>query len=193
MRQDLPDLSLLLTVWNSGGFVDALCHASTVTDNLENTTDRINTAVAALKRFKAKLKQRSDSRDGLTSKRLMDLPEDLWAILLSSIAFIFRDEVDEGSQIDFGNEMHVEMLQASVTSSLAKLTNPQGRPVNEALDVFFPGLRDLYQKTTGKEATSIQEPRLKLRGSRLPVAKPGLLGLFAWYGKNWFEGCGVCW
>ena len=150
-------------------------------------------AVAAMKRFKANLKQRSDSRDGLTSKRLMDLPEDVWAILLSSIAFIFRDEVDEGSQIDFGNEMHLEMLQASVTSSLAKLTNPQGRPVNEALDVFFPGLRDLFQKTTGKEATSIQEPRLKLRGFRLPVAKPGLLGLFAWYGTNWFEGCRVCW
>ena len=107
-------------------------------------------AVAALKRFKANLKQRSHSRDGLTSKRLMDLPEDVWAILLSSIAFIFRDEVDEGSQIDFGNEMHLEMLQASVTTSLAKLTNPHGRPVNEVLDVFFLGLRDLYQKTTGK-------------------------------------------
>ena len=74
--------------------------------------------------------------------------------MLSSIAFIFRDEVDEWSQIDFGNEMHVEMLQVSVTSSLSKLTNPQGRPVNEALDVFFLGLRDLYQKTTGKEATA---------------------------------------
>ena len=41
-----------------------------------------------------------------------------------------------------------------MTSSLAKLTNPQGRPVNEALDIFFLGLRDLYQKTTGKEATA---------------------------------------
>ena len=45
------------------------------------------------------------------------------------------------------------MLQASVASSLAKLTDPQGRHVNEVLDVFFLGLRDLYQKTTGKEAT----------------------------------------
>ena len=62
--------------------------------------------------------------------------------------------VDEWSQIDFGNETHVEMLQVSVASSLAKLTNPQGRPVNEELDVFFLGLRDLYQKTTGKEATA---------------------------------------
>ena len=133
---------------------DALCHASRVTDKPLPNTSRVDEAVAALKRFKANLKRRSDARDRLTSKRLMDLPDDARAILLSSIAFIFRDEVDEWSQIDFGNETHVEMLQASVTSSLSKLTNPQGRPVNEALDVFFLGLRDLYQKTTGKEATA---------------------------------------
>jgi hypothetical protein len=134
--------------------VDALCHASKVTGEHLPNMSRVDAAVAALKRFKANLKRRTNARDGLTSKRLMDLPEDARAILLSSIAFVFRDEVDEWSQIDFGNEMHVEMLQASVTSSLAKLTNPQGRPVNEALDVFFLGLLDLYQKTTGKEATA---------------------------------------
>ena len=134
--------------------VDALCHASKVTGEPPPNTGRVDAAVAALKRFKANLKRRSDARDRLTSKRLMDLPDDARAILLSSIAFVFRDEVDEWSQIDFGNEAHVEMLQASVTSSLAKLTNPQGRPVNEALDVFFLGLRDLYQKTTGKEAVA---------------------------------------
>ena len=133
---------------------DALCHPSTVTDKPLAEKDQFDAAVAALKRFKANLKRRSDARDGLTSKRLMDLPDDARAILLSSIAFIFRDEIDEWSQIDFGNETHVEMLQASVTSSLTKLTNPQGRPVNEALDAFFLGLRDLYQKTTGKEATA---------------------------------------
>ena len=133
---------------------DALCHASKVTDDPLPNTSRVDEAVAALKRFKANLKRRTDARDGLTSKRLMDLPEDARAILLSSIAFIFRDEVDEWSQIDFGDETHVEMLHASIASSLAKLTNPQGRPVNEALDVFFLGLRDLYQRTTGKEATA---------------------------------------
>ena len=133
---------------------DALCHASKVTDEPLPNTTRLDAAVAALKRFKANLKRRTNARDGLTSKRLMDLPEDARAILLSSIAFVFRDEVDEWSQIDFGNKTHVEMLQASVASSLAKLTNPQGRPINEALDVFFLGLLDLYQKTTGKEATA---------------------------------------
>ena len=134
--------------------VDALCHASKVTGEHLPNMSRVDAAVVALKRFKANLKRRTNARDGLTSKRLMDLPEDARAILLSSIAFVFRDEVDEWSQIDFGNETHVEMLQASVASSLAKLTNPQGRPINEALDVFFLGLLDLYQKTTGKEATA---------------------------------------
>ena len=112
--------------------VDALCHASKVTDEPLPNTSRVDAEVSALKRFKANLKRRSEARDPLTSKRLMDLPEDARAILLSSIAFIFRDEVDDWSQIDFGNETHVEMLQASVTSSLAKLTNQQGRPVNAA-------------------------------------------------------------
>ena len=134
--------------------LEALCHASKVTDKPLDEKSQVDAAARALKRFKGNLKRRTEARDGLTSKRLMDLPKDSWAVLLSSIAFIFRDEVDEWSQIDFSNETHVEMLQASVTSSLAKLTNPQGRPVNEALDVFFLGLRDLYQKTTGKEATA---------------------------------------
>ncbi len=104
--------------------VDALCHASKVTGEHLPNTGRVDAAVAALKRFKANLKRRSDARDGLTSKRLMDLPDDARAILLRSIAFIFRDEVDDWSQIDFGNETHVEMLQVSVTSSLSKLTGP---------------------------------------------------------------------
>ena len=134
--------------------VYALCHASKVTGEHLPNMSRVDAAVAALKRFEANLKRRTNARDELTSKRLMDLPDDARAILLSSLAFIFRDEVDEWSQIDFGNETHVEMLQVSVASSLAKLTNPQGRPVNEALDAFFLGLRDLYQKTTGKEASA---------------------------------------
>ena len=134
--------------------MDDLCHSLAEKDKPFLDTSGVDETVKALKRFKANLKRRTDARDGLTSKRLMDLPEDARAILLSSIAFIFRDEIDEWSQIDFGNEMHVEMLQVSVSSSLSKLTNPQGRPVNEALDVFFLGLRDLYQKTTGKEAVA---------------------------------------
>ena len=90
--------------------VDALCHASKVTYEPPPSTSRVDAAVAALTRFKANLKRRTDARDGLTSKRLMDLPEDARAILLSSIAFIFRDEVDEWSQIDFGNEAHVDLV-----------------------------------------------------------------------------------
>ncbi len=132
---------------------DALWHASKVTGEPLPNTSRVDEAVAALKRFKVNLKRRTDAKDGLTSKRLMDLPQDARSILLSSIAFVFRDEVDEWSQIDFGNEVHVEMLEASVTSSLAKLTNPQGRPVNKALDIFFLGLRrqDLNLRPSGYE------------------------------------------
>lgn len=161
----LSQLATLLESINAGNLpvteslklrhlVDCLCHPSAERERAFLDTSGVDETVKALKRFKANLKRRSDARDGLTSKRLMDLPDDARAILLSSIAFIFRDEIDEWSQIDFGNATHLEMLEASVTSSLAKLTNPQGRPVNEALDVFFLGLRDIYQRTTGKEATA---------------------------------------
>ena len=68
--------------------LDALCHASAVTDEPSTDASRVYEAVAAMKRFKANLKRRSDVRDGLTSKRLMDLPEDARAILLSSTALI---------------------------------------------------------------------------------------------------------
>ncbi len=71
--------------------VDALCHASKVTGEHLPNTGRVDAAVAALKRLRANLKRRTDARDGLTSKRLMDLPGDARAILLSPIAFVFRD------------------------------------------------------------------------------------------------------
>ena len=98
-----------------------------MTNKLFPDTSRVDAAVQALRRFRANLKRRTGAGDGLTSKRLKDLPEDARTILLSSIAFIFRDEVDEWSQINFGNE---------------------------ALDIFFIGLWDLYQKTTGEPATA---------------------------------------
>ena len=71
--------------------VDTLCHASKVTVEPLHNTGRVDAAVAALKRLRANLKRRTDARDGLTNKRLMDLPGDARAILLSPIAFVFRD------------------------------------------------------------------------------------------------------
>ena len=53
---------------------DTLCYASKVTDKPLPNTSRVDAAVTALKRFKANLKRPTDARDGLTSKRLMDLP-----------------------------------------------------------------------------------------------------------------------
>jgi hypothetical protein len=82
----------------------------------------------------------------------MDLPDPARTILLSDIAYTFRDEIDDYTQIDFGNAKHVRLLRAAVDSSISKVTNKQGRPVNEALDEFFVGLKNLYETATGKPA-----------------------------------------
>ena len=66
--------------------VDCLCHPSAKRERSFRDTSGIDEKVKALKCFKANLKRRSDARDKLTTKRLMDLPDDARAILLSSIA-----------------------------------------------------------------------------------------------------------
>ena len=106
----------------------------------------------ALTNFKANLQRRKKASDTLSSSRLMKITEPALAILLSDIANTFRDETDDFTQIDFGNAKHVELLKAAVDSSISKVANKQGRPVNEPLDEFFIGLRDLYEKATGKKA-----------------------------------------
>ncbi len=108
--------------------------------------------IKALTNFKANLQRRKKTSDLLTSSRLMEVPEPAHAILLSDIANTFRDEIDDYTQIDFGNDKHVELLKAAVDSSISKIANKQGRPVNEALDEFFIGLKDLYEAATGKTA-----------------------------------------
>ena len=106
----------------------------------------------ALTNFRANLRRRKKASDILTSSRLMDIPEPARAILLSDIAFVFRNDVDDYTQIDFGNDKHVELLKVAVDNSISKVSNRQGRPVNEPLDEFFIGLKDLYEAATGKEA-----------------------------------------
>ena len=106
----------------------------------------------ALTNFRANLRRRKKASDSLTSLRVMDLPEPARTILLSDIAYTFRDEIDDYTQIDFANAKHVRLLQTAVDSSIRKLTNKQGRPVNEALDEFFVGLKNLYESATGKPA-----------------------------------------
>jgi len=106
----------------------------------------------ALTNFKANLRRRKKTSDTLTSSRLMEVPEPARAILLSDIAFVFRNDVDDYTQIDFSNARHVELLKVAVDSSISKVSNRQGRPVNEPLDEFFIGLKDLYEAATGKEA-----------------------------------------
>jgi len=106
----------------------------------------------ALTNFRANLRRRKKASDLLTSSRLMDIPEPARAILLADIAYIFRDEIHDYTQIDFGNPKHMKLLKAAVDSSISKVAGKQGRPVNELLDEFFIGLKDLYEAATGKEA-----------------------------------------
>jgi hypothetical protein len=108
--------------------------------------------LSVLTNFKANLQRRKKASDTLNSSRVMDLPDPARTILLSDIAYTFRDEIDDYTQIDFGNAKHVKLLKAAVDSSIRKLTNKQGRPVNEALDEFFVGLKNLYESATGKPA-----------------------------------------
>ena len=105
-----------------------------------------------LTNFKANLKRRKTQNDTIISERLMDLPDPARTILLSDVASIFHNEIDDYTQIDFGNDRHVELLKVAVDKSIAKTTNKQGRPVNETLDKFFIGLRDLYEEASGKKA-----------------------------------------
>ena len=82
----------------------------------------------------------------------MELTEPARKILLSDIAFVFRNEIDDYTQIDFSNTKHIELLKVALDGSISKVTKGQGRPVNEALDEFFVGLRVLYETATGKSA-----------------------------------------
>ena len=113
-----------------------------------------NEPLKALINFKANLQRRKRASDPLTSSRLMEIPEPARSILLSDIAYTFRDEINDYTQIDFGNDKHVALLQAAVDSSISKVSNRQGRPTNEALDEFFIGLKTLFENATGKPAVA---------------------------------------
>jgi hypothetical protein len=106
----------------------------------------------ALTNFKANLERRKKTSDALTSSRLMEISEPARAILIAGMANTFQDEIDDYTQIDFGNPKHMKLLKAAVDSSISKVAGKQGRPVNEPLDEFFIGLRDLYEAATGKKA-----------------------------------------
>ena len=88
------------------------------------------------------------------SSKLIELPEPARVLLLSDIAFTFRGEIDDYTQIDFSNDRHVELLKVAVDSSISKVSVKQGRPMNEPLDEFFIGLKDLFENATGKAAVA---------------------------------------
>ena len=82
----------------------------------------------ALTNFKANLRRRKKTSDIMTSSRLMEIPEPARAILLSDIAFVFWNDIDDYTQIDFSNAKHVELLSIAVDNSISKVSNRQGRP-----------------------------------------------------------------
>ena len=57
----------------------------------------------ALTNFKANLKRRKKTSNSFTSSRVMELPEPARAILIADIAYTFRNEIDDYTQIDSGN------------------------------------------------------------------------------------------
>ena len=84
---------------------------------------------------------------------------------LSDIAFTFRGEIDDYTQIDFSNDRHVELLKVAVDSSISKVSVKQGRPMNEPLDEFFIGLKDLFENATEKAA--VASARILMDNQRL--------------------------
>ena len=122
--------------------------------NLTKNQGHIDEISKTLRNLRANLQRRKKASDPLTSSRLMEIPEPARAILLSDIAYTFRDEIDAYTQIDSGNDKHVKLLKVAVDRSIAKVAGKQGRPVNEPMDEFFIGLRDLYVAATGKKATA---------------------------------------
>ena len=106
----------------------------------------------ALTNFRANLQRRKKKNDHLTTDRLMNISQPAQSLLLSEIAYIFRDVIDDFTQIDFSSERHVDLLSVAIEASISKAGKPQGRPVNEAMDIFFLGLKNLYEKATGKQA-----------------------------------------
>lgn len=105
-----------------------------------------------LTNFRANLQRRKRNSDPLTSSRLMEMPEPARALLLHDIAIVFRDEIDNYTQINFDDAKHVDLLTLAVANSIEKVTEKQGRPKNAVLDEFFVGLKKLYEVATGQPA-----------------------------------------
>lgn len=108
----------------------------------------------ALANFKANLLRRRKTKDQTTISKLIEILEPARSVLMSDIAFVFRDEIDDYTQIDFSNARHVELLKVAVDSSISKVSVKQGRPVNKPLDEFFIGLKALFEDVTGKPAVA---------------------------------------
>ena len=125
--------------------VDALCYTSKVTDEPPPNTSGVDAAIAALKRFEANLKRRTDARDGLTSKRPIDLPEDARA---GTFDVIVAESIDRLSR----DQEHIAAFDKAMSfAGVAVVTTSEG-DINE-LHLDLKGtmsalyLKDLADKT----------------------------------------------
>ena len=77
----------------------------------------------ALTNFKTNLKRRKNATDDIISGKILEVQEPARSLLLSDISFVFRNEIDNYTQIDFANTKHLELLRVSVNNSIRKVTN----------------------------------------------------------------------
>ena len=61
----------------------------------------------ALTNFKANLQRRKKTSDTLTNRGLMKVPEPVGAILLSDIAYTFRDEINDPAAVAFPRSANI--------------------------------------------------------------------------------------
>lgn len=114
-----------------------------------------NQTLQTLTNFKANLTRRKNVTDHIINSKILELQEPARSLLLSDISFVFRNEIDNYTQIDFANAKHLDLLRISVNSSITKLSRGAGRPINESLDEFFIGLKNLYEDVTGRPSIAV--------------------------------------
>ena len=120
----------------------------------DRDTNDYNEKPKPLNRFKANLIRRKTNNPLVTNRGISQIPEPYRAILKSDIAYAFRDEINDYTEIDFAKERHNQLLHVALNNSIAKVNKLQGRPVNKALMTFFIGLRNLYEAASGEQASA---------------------------------------
>ena len=97
--------------------------AQTLLLSTNNKSSVYDQTLRALTNFKTNLKRRKNATDNIISRKILEIQEPARSLLLSDISFVFRNEIDNYTQIDFANTKHLELLRVSVNNSIRKVTN----------------------------------------------------------------------